>query len=256
MPVFALFGIENQALNTVVNLLALFLAVLWLALVFWTYKDAVRRISDPLLVACATATSLIFPFIGTIVYLILRPPEYIEDVRERELEIAAAEARLVQMHELACPYCAFPVERTFLRCPNCLKRLKEPCATCRKPLDPRWKICPYCEAEIRRGTQQRRRRPRTAPTGERPRAPAPSAQDRAPARVPARPQAAAAAGARSPARPAEENAQRPATRPADGRSTQRSRQPTGGGDNAQPRAPESEGAGADEQTVARPGSQG
>ena len=36
----------------------------------------------------------LFPFIGTIVYLIVRPPEYLDDVRERELEIAAAEARL------------------------------------------------------------------------------------------------------------------------------------------------------------------
>ena len=49
-----------------------------------------------MLVGCATAASL-FPFVGTIVYMILRPPEYLEDVRERELEVQAAEARL---HEL------------------------------------------------------------------------------------------------------------------------------------------------------------
>ena len=46
-----------------------------------------------MLVGCATAASL-FPFVGTVIYLIVRPPEYLEDVRERELEIAAAEARL------------------------------------------------------------------------------------------------------------------------------------------------------------------
>jgi hypothetical protein len=40
------------------------------------------------------------------------------------------------------------VEDTFLRCPSCLRRLKEPCQTCGKPLDPLWKICPYCESEI------------------------------------------------------------------------------------------------------------
>jgi hypothetical protein len=158
MPPIALFGIENDAVGTVVNLLVLFLAVLWLALVFWTYKDGVRRIGDPLLVATATATSFLFPFIGTIVYLILRPPEYLEDVRERELEIAASEARLLQMHEQACPFCAFPVEKSFLRCPSCLKRLKQPCASCRQPLDPRWRICPYCEAEVGEAPPQRRRR--------------------------------------------------------------------------------------------------
>src|SRR3954465_10722427 len=93
MGALAVFGIENDGLNLVVNLLLLFLVVLWLALVYWTYADARRRIEDPMLVGCAAAAAL-FPFIGTIVYMIVRPPEYIEDRRERELEIAAAEARL------------------------------------------------------------------------------------------------------------------------------------------------------------------
>ena len=99
---FAIFGIENDALNLAVNLLILFLVVIWLALVYWTYADARRRIADGLLVACATAASL-FPFVGTVVYLIVRPPEYLDDVRERELEIAAAEARLAGMEHLELP---------------------------------------------------------------------------------------------------------------------------------------------------------
>ena len=78
----------------------------------------------------------------------MRPPEFLEDVRERELEIAAAEARIANTEHLACPYCGFEVEKAFLRCPSCLRRLKEPCAVCGKPLDPHWKICPYCEAEV------------------------------------------------------------------------------------------------------------
>jgi hypothetical protein len=170
MPAPALFGIENDAANTVVNLLVLFLVVLWLALVFWTYADAKRRIADPLVVACATAAS-VFPFLGTIVYLILRPPEYLEDVHERQLEIAAAEARLLQLHELSCPHCGTPAERTFLRCPRCLRRLKEPCSSCRRPLDPQWRICPYCEAEVGEATPQRRRRRVASASSERAAAP-------------------------------------------------------------------------------------
>ena len=159
MGAFAVFGIENDGLNLAVNLLLLFLVVIWLALVYWTFADARRRIEDPMLVGCATVASL-FPFIGTIVYLIVRPPEYIEDVRERELEIAAAQARLASLDHHSCAYCGFDVEKDFLRCPSCLRRLKEPCTTCGKPLDPRWKICPYCEAEIGQ-PQARRRRPAT-----------------------------------------------------------------------------------------------
>src|SRR5512135_2691017 len=99
-----LFGIKNNTINLVVELLILFLVVIWLALVYWTYADARRRIADPMLVGCATAASL-FPFIGTIVYMIVRPPEYLDDVRERELEMQAAEARLHQMGFFACPHC-------------------------------------------------------------------------------------------------------------------------------------------------------
>ena len=162
MGPIALFGIENSGLALAVNLLLLFLVVIWLALVYWTWSDAHRRIADPMLVACATAASL-FPFIGTIVYLIVRPPEYLEDVRERELEIAAAQARLTTLEHQHCQYCGFEIEKTFLRCPSCLRRLKEPCTVCGKPLDPRWKICPYCEAEVGQAAEGARRRPRRTP---------------------------------------------------------------------------------------------
>jgi hypothetical protein len=148
VPALALFGIENDTLSLVAGLLLLFLAALWLALVFYTYTDARRRVADPMLVGTAVVAALVFPFVGTVVYMIVRPPEYLDDVRERELEIQAAEARLSQLEGDVCPYCDFEVEKAFLRCPSCLRRLKEPCRTCSKPLDPRWKICPYCEAEV------------------------------------------------------------------------------------------------------------
>ena len=43
----AVFGIDTTALNLAVNLLILFLVVVWLALVYWTYADARRRIDGP-----------------------------------------------------------------------------------------------------------------------------------------------------------------------------------------------------------------
>jgi hypothetical protein len=129
-----------------------------LALVYWTYMDAKRRVDDQILVACATAASL-FPYVGTIVYTILRPPEFLDDVRERALETRAAELRVRQLTEQACPNCQFPVERGFIRCPSCHTRLKDPCPSCSEPLDPRWSMCPYCETPV----QARGRRPAPAP---------------------------------------------------------------------------------------------
>ena len=148
MPITAsLFGIHNSTVSLVVDLLVLFLVVIWLSLIYWTYADARRRIADPMLIGCATAASL-FPYVGTLVYMIVRPPEYLDDVRERELEMQAAEARLAEVGFHLCPHCDHEVEKEFLRCPNCMRKLKDPCTTCGKPLDPAWKICPYCEAEI------------------------------------------------------------------------------------------------------------
>jgi hypothetical protein len=165
----ALFGITNDGLNLFVNLLVLFLVVVWIALIAWTYLDARRRIRDPVLVACATGASF-FPYVGTVVYSILRPPEFLEDAHERELEIRAAELRLKHLEEQSCPSCGFPIERTYLRCPNCRARVKDPCESCEKPIDPRWTICPYCETPQRRAVRQPRRAPeeqRRAPDAER-----------------------------------------------------------------------------------------
>jgi Double zinc ribbon len=160
-----IFGIENDGLETAAKLLILALVVIWLALVYYTFADARRRIGDPLLVACATAASL-FPFVGTIVYMIVRPPEYLEDVRERDLEMQAAEARLHSMNYFLCPHCDTEVEKDFLRCPTCLRKLKDSCGNCGKPLDPEWRICPYCEAEIPGVTPTARRRRRRRSTEE------------------------------------------------------------------------------------------
>jgi hypothetical protein len=156
MPL-AIFGITNDGLNLVATLFLLMLVVLWLALIVYTYLDARRRLSDPFLVACATVASF-FPFIGTAVYAIVRPPEYLEDAHERELEIKAAELRVRQLRDQSCPNCEYPVEKNYLRCPNCQQRLKDPCPTCGKPVDPRWGLCPYCETSLGGGERPRRKR--------------------------------------------------------------------------------------------------
>jgi hypothetical protein len=157
VPPFAYFGIESSGLSLAVDLLLVFVVVTYLALIYWTYADARRRIVDPVMVGCATAASL-FPFVGTIVYMILRPPEYLEDVRERELEIRAAEARLHQLEVSLCPHCDYPVEKDFIRCPSCLRKLKERCTSCSRPLDQAWTICPYCETDVPTLTPKRTRR--------------------------------------------------------------------------------------------------
>jgi hypothetical protein len=172
----AIFGISNDGLNLVVNLFILMLVVVWLALIVFTFLDARRRVADPFLVACATIASFI-PYIGTAVYAILRPPEFLEDAHERELEIKAAELRVRQLEESSCPKCEYPIERTYLRCPRCQQRLKNPCPSCGKPVDPRWSLCPYCETPVRsRERTAKRSTPQKRQPGTR-RKKAPAAQE-------------------------------------------------------------------------------
>src|SRR4051812_43243281 len=161
----AVFGINNNNVNTAVSVALLILAVFYLALIFWTFADARRRIDDPLLVFCATACS-VFPFLGTIVYLIVRPPEYLDDVRLRELEMTAAEARLASLDYQLCPHCDYEIQADYLRCPSCMRKLKERCYSCGKPIDPTWRMCPFCEAETSAPTPSTARRRRRQTTDQ------------------------------------------------------------------------------------------
>jgi hypothetical protein len=198
----AIFGITNSALNLVATLFVLMLVVLWLALIVYTYLDARRRISDPFLIACATVASF-FPYIGTAVYAIVRPPEFLEDAHERELEIKAAELKVRQLREQSCPNCEYPVEKNYLRCPNCQRRLKDPCPTCAKPVDPRWGVCPYCESKLAGGKAERGRRPQKGerrPERSRREAEAAAEAESAPRRQPARRKKAAPAATKASAK--------------------------------------------------------
>jgi RNA polymerase subunit RPABC4/transcription elongation factor Spt4 len=132
--------------TAILRVSVLFSIAVWLALVFWTAKDARRRIDDPVIVAVCVAAAVLFGPLGVLIYLILRPPEYLDDVRERELEIKAMERRLGA--DQACPYCRSPVDAAFLSCPHCGTKLRNACRRCKSPLDPEWRLCPYCETAV------------------------------------------------------------------------------------------------------------
>ncbi len=129
------------------NMTGFFVVVFWLATAFWVYKDASRRIDDPWLVGMAALLGLVPPFAGPVVYLFLRPPDSIEERRDRELENRAL-AESVAEHELRCPVCRGEVDASFLVCPVCTTRLRQACSSCGSPLESIWQVCPYCATSI------------------------------------------------------------------------------------------------------------
>jgi len=127
--------------------LVVFVLVLWAATVYWVWKDARRRIAEPALVWLATLIGAVPPFLGPLVYMLFRPPEYLEDVRERTLEIQAIEKRLSERgHQ--CSICGSEITPEFLVCPVCTTRLRQACGNCGSPLEPAWQVCPYCETPV------------------------------------------------------------------------------------------------------------
>ena len=79
--------------------LVLFGVAIWLALIRWTHADARRRLRNPQLVRGAT-TLAILPLVGPVIYMILRPPEFLEDAYEREISIASSEKLISVLAEL------------------------------------------------------------------------------------------------------------------------------------------------------------
>jgi hypothetical protein len=133
--------------SLILDVVILLAVVFWLALGYWTYRDAKRRVEEPLLIGLSTLVGLIPPFVGPFVYMLFRPPEYIDDRRERELEIRAIEARLAGA-DISCPVCHAEVDPSFLVCPVCTTKLKQACTRCGSPLEPLWQVCPYCETPV------------------------------------------------------------------------------------------------------------
>jgi RNA polymerase subunit RPABC4/transcription elongation factor Spt4 len=140
----SLHGVFHSTAFVVARNLAVFLAlVFWLALAFWVFKDARRRIDDPWLVGVATLLGLAPPYVGPVVYLLFRPAETLEDVKARRAELRALEEHLGR-RQPTCPHCAAAVEADYLVCPVCTTQLRYACSGCGAPLEPLWQACPYC----------------------------------------------------------------------------------------------------------------
>jgi hypothetical protein len=144
------------------------LILFYCATVFWVYKDVRRRLEEPLLVAAATVLGAVPPLLGPLIYMLFRPPEYLDDVRERALEIKAIETRLGGP-SFRCSVCGCGVEPDFLICPVCTTKLRQACTGCRRPLEPAWQVCPYCETPAGAETQVSlvESQQRSLPTGTR-----------------------------------------------------------------------------------------
>lgn len=138
-------GSWEASLRLTLTVLAVYLAAIWITLIFWTYRDIRQRSRDPIIQTVAVAIVLVFFLPGHWIYLILRPRYTLTELYERSLE---EEALLQELEDQkACPNCNRRIRDEFLLCPFCRASLKEPCRACSRPLSRAWLACPYCGME-------------------------------------------------------------------------------------------------------------
>lgn len=128
--------------GVIVAVLGAFLFAFWVAMGIWTFNDIRTRSRDWLTIILACLLVLIFPIIGLVLYLMIRPKQTLADMYDRALE---EEALLREIEEtLACHNCGVPVRDNWVYCPNCHAQLQHACQNCGNLVRGEWDICVYC----------------------------------------------------------------------------------------------------------------
>jgi RNA polymerase subunit RPABC4/transcription elongation factor Spt4 len=138
-------GLSN-AIGTVLQVLVAvcgaFLLAFWLAMIIWAWRDIRSRSRDIFAAVLAVLLVAIFPIVGLMLYILLRPKETLAEAYDRALE---EEALLRSMEEqLVCPNCQRAVDRHWRFCAYCHTQIKKDCAHCGGLLELGWNLCPYC----------------------------------------------------------------------------------------------------------------
>ncbi len=132
----------SKLIGYAVAFLIAFLVALWLSMIIWTWRDIRSRTQDVVLQAIGTILTAVFPGLGILLYLILRPRQTLADLYERQLE---EESLLAEMTERqTCPTCHYRVDGDFQVCPSCATKLRRACPRCDRLLELKWNVCPYC----------------------------------------------------------------------------------------------------------------
>lgn len=145
--------------GVIVAVIGAFIFAFWVAIGIWTFNDIRQRTRDWLAIILAVLLVLIFPIVGWVLYLMIRPRVTLADVYDRALE---EEALLREIEEtLACAACGVPVKDNWVYCPNCHNQLQHTCPRCANLVRNDWAICVYCGAQ-----QPRAAAPQRTPAAE------------------------------------------------------------------------------------------
>jgi RNA polymerase subunit RPABC4/transcription elongation factor Spt4 len=144
--------VGSPPVQFVLQAIAIYLVVLWLAGAYWAFRDMQHRTENPILPYVAASfvivfTPIFFP-LAIFVYKIIRPHEKIGEVYERNL---AEEALLAEVESIkSCPTCSRRVHDEWIICPTCRTRLNRVCPNCSRLVGLDWSLCAWCGKDFER----------------------------------------------------------------------------------------------------------
>ncbi len=142
MDIGGMLGVVGPLLDVLKWVFGIYVVLLWMATVIWTYRDIHARHEEALLQVLAVSMALLMPFAGLGVYMMLRPRQTIADRYERSLEEEYLRHDIEE--QFVCPQCQRGIDHEFILCPHCHTALRRRCISCDHVIDLTWSICPYC----------------------------------------------------------------------------------------------------------------
>ncbi len=146
-----LFNLLGVGLSWAVAILGGLIAAFWIGLIIWTWRDIRLRSSDIFAALLAVLLVAVFNVLGLLIYILVRPKQTLAEQYDRALEEEILLRELEQAPD--CWNCGRPVQPDWRFCPYCEAELKHPCPQCGYLLEPEWKRCPHCGAPATDFTQ-------------------------------------------------------------------------------------------------------
>jgi len=148
---------SNAVVQLVLYATFFYMILLWIAAAYWAFRDMRDRTENPVLPFLATGLIIMFlPFFfpfGVVVYRVVRPPERLGEVYERNL---AEEALLAEVEAIkTCRSCDRRVDSEWIICPWCRQRLKRVCPNCERLVGLDWSLCAWCGKDFERPVVER-----------------------------------------------------------------------------------------------------
>lgn len=126
----------------IVAIFGAFLFAFWVSMGIWTFNDIRSRSRDWLAILLACLLVLVFPIVGLILYIMIRPKDTLAAVYDRALE---EEALLRELESTTtCHDCGSPIKEDWVYCPTCHTQLQHSCSSCGNLVRTEWDICVRC----------------------------------------------------------------------------------------------------------------